>query len=802
MLQQYQSYGLNFLNALPNLNIWLGVINRRRVVCLSEELEVSNEVTLDSSGVVSLAVHPHTGDLFILGLEGKVFVLSVEYSFDAVRKRLSTPFDFEIKISGKKQITADVPLSKAVLSLGATTFIIGAPETSALQVEVHIWNYTTGEKTPSIVHSDSSGQQTAIQALAASHSTVAVLDSTKTLTIYDFLTRQELVRQLVGIGDVEALILEDPDITCGVYMLETTGRVGDFVPGTGIASTFTSTRVLKDRTPRFPKPPAQFTLVTQHSGLKQLWLLVDGVLDVLNLASIGHTADLKPVSRAEVKFEQLFLYSEEGDVEVYDPRRERVTQRFEEICKGFNDKESPDGRFIPAFSAYIPDINFLAYISINGLLKLYDLDSGIASINIFIPKKTFTAAYFLPFPNSDTSFDCILGTSQGEILIFTYNKLTREVTIKRKFVAHSNVIAILRQPRTQRIMTVGKEGVVRLLAWPEYRWETSILKGFWSDCSACAICGNSLLVLGYESGMLQTIYLSFGSVQSAASLLEYHLAQITSVCGLPNSSSEAISADITGVLVLWNLDQSSPIRVFSVLQEIKTVGLFGGGKSEKAFLVLKTACLFLSLRTKAQYMSVSTKDLTKWKEEKVKKRTEYKGRKIMRKAEMRSSSLASLEEIMKKTNPQPLGLVSKLLKKVNIAKAIVERDVLSISPDKRQIDAPQRVEIKKMTDNWYRTYRNRPLTRILEQNGLERLKKSVSKVIIHFADEIPGELAFNGKGLRKFSSALNTDRGIRVKQSRQSAGSPQPLTERKPNKRPTTSQTNSTRNSPFHLVPR
>lgn len=804
VLQQYQSYGLNFLNSLPHLNIWLGVLNRRRVVCLSEDLEVSNEVTLDTSGVISLFVHPITGDLFILGLEGKMFVFSVEYSFDAVRKRLATPFDFEIKISGKKQITIDVPLSKATLSVGTATFILAVADTSAPQVEIHIWNYTTGDKTYSILHSDSNGQHTAIQALTASHSTVAVLDSNKTLAIYDFLTRQELVRQSVGssMGEVEALLLEDPDVTCGVYILETTGRIGDFVPGSGIVSTFTSTRPLKERTPRLLKFPAQVTIVTQYSGLKQLWLLVDGVLDVVNLASIGHATDLGRISKAEVRFEQLFLYSEEGDVEVYDPRRERIVQRYEEICKGFNDKESPEGRFTPVFSAYLPDINFLAYISTNGLLKLYDLDSGIASISTFIPKKTYTAACFLPFPNSTTSFDCLFGTSLGEVLIYTYNKLTREVTVKRKFAPHSYVVAITKQPRTQRVMTVGREGVVRLLAWPEYRWETSVLKGFWTDCSACAICGNSLLVLGYESGMLQVIYLSFGSVQSAASLLEYHLVKITSICGLPNSNSEAISADLSGLLVLWNLDQSSPIKVFSVLQEVTTVALFGSSKGEKAFIVLKSVCLFLSLRTKTQFTSVSTKELAKWKEERVKKRTEYKGRKVLRKAEMRSSSLASLEEIVKKGNPQPLGFVSKLLKKVSAAKTIIERDVLSISPEKRLTEAPQRVEIKKMTDSWYRTYRNRPLTRILEQNGLERLKKSVSKVITHFGEEIPSELAFNGQGLRKFSPALNTDRGIRLRHSRPSAGSPQPLTERKSSSRPFTSQTHSQRNSPFHLVPR
>ena len=804
VLQQYQSYGLNFLNSLPNLNIWLGVINRRRVVCLSEELEVSNEVTLDSSGVVSLFVHPSTGDLFILGLEGKMFVFSVEYSFDAVRKRLATLYDFEIKISGKKQITIEVPLSKAALSVGAATFILAVADSSAPQVEIHIWNYTAGDKTYSILHSDSSGQHTTIQALTASHSTVAVLDSNRTLAIYDFLTRQELVRQCVGssMGEVESLVLEDPDVTCGVYLLEATGRIGDFVPGSGILSTFTSTRPTKERTPRLPKSPAQVTIVTQYSGLKQLWLLVDGALDVVNLASIGHVTDLGRVSRAEVRFEQLFLYSEEGDVGVYDPRRERIVQRYEAICKGFTDKESPEGRFCPAFSAYLPDINFLAYISTNGLLKLYDLDSGIASINTFIPKKAYTAACFLPYPNSLTSFDCLLGTSLGEVLIFTYDKLTREVTLRRKFAPHSYVVGITKQPRTQRVMTVGREGVVRLLAWPEYRWEASTLKGFWTDCSACAICGNSLLVLGYESGMLQTIYLSFGSVQSAASLLEYHLVRVTSICGLPNSNSEAISADSTGLLVLWNLDQSSPIKVFSVLQEVTTVALFGGLKSEKAFIVLKSACLFLSLRTKAQFMSVSMKELAKWKEEKVKKRTEYKGRKVLRRADMRSSSLASLEEIIKKGNPQPLGFVTKLLKKVTAAKAIVERDVLSISPEKRLTEAPQRLEIKKMTDSWYRTYRNRPLTRILEQNGLERLKKSVSKVITHFGEEIPNELAFNGQGLRKFSPSLNTDRGAIVKKSRQSARSSQPLTERKHSSRPSTSQTNSHRNSPFHLAPR
>lgn len=801
LLQQYQSFGLSFLNSLPHLNIWLGVINKRRVICLSEELEVSNEVTLDSSGVMALYVHPNTGDLFLLGVEGKIFVLSVEYSFDSVRKRLNTPYDFEIKLSGKKQITVDAPLGRAAVSVGVATYILATPDAAAAQVEVHVWNYTTGEKTYSMLYSEHSGQSVSIVALAASYSRVVLCDSNTTLTIYDFLSRQELIRHSISssISSIDSLILEDPDITCGIYILDSFGSVYDVAPGRGgVMSTFTPAKTQRDKSPR-GKINTQMDLVTLHSGLKQLWVLVDGFVNVLNLAGIGHAADLSEVWKAEVRFEQMFLYSKSGNVEVFDPQKERITQRFLDICSGFTDKENPQGQFCPDFSAYLPELNFLAYISTNALLKLYDLDSGIASINTFIPKKEYTAACFVSLPASSAMFDCVFGTSIGEILVFSYDKLTREVTLRRKFVAHSKVVAILRQARGQRLMTVGREGVVRLLNWPECRWENNTMKGFWNDCSACAICGNSLLVLGYESGMLQTIYISFGTVQPAASLLEYHLSQITSICGLSNSNSEAVSADITGLLVLWDLDNNTPKRVFSVLQEVQTVALFGNLRSDKLFIVMKNLCVFLSLNTKSKFSHISEKEICKWKEEKIKKRTEYKGRKILRRSEMRSSSLASLEEALKKMNPQPVGFVTKLLRKVTAAKAVVERDVLSVSPEKRPIEASQKVEIKKMTDNWYRTYHNRPLTRILEQNGLERLKKSVSKVITHFAEEIPGELAFTGKGWRKFNPAvMNTDRGIRV-QSRLGRGSPGAITERKRGTRPGTSRVSSNRESPFRI---
>ena len=777
VLQQYVNFGLNFLNSMPHLNIWLGVINKRRVVCLSEELEVSNEVTLDSSGVMAMSVHPTSGDVFVLGVEGKVFVLGIEYSFDAIRKRLPTLYDFEIKVNVKKQIGTESLLTHIAMSFGSPTYLVASAETTpfASQTEVHVWNYTTGEKTHSVMHGDGSGQGGSVVAMAACGSLVALADSNKALVVYDFITKQELARyQLGAIGPIEGVLVEDPDISAGVYVIDTNGKVYDFVLGSGISSTHTPGRPRDTQTPsvsRNPdrgssaklstspiKPSPHYTLITLHTGMKQLWLLVDGFLEVVNLASIGRVTDLHSITKVEMRYETAYFYYGKGNVDVYDPRRERVTTRIDNIVTSFTDREHPEGLFIPAFFSYLPELNFMVYVSVNGLLKLYDLDSEVASINFVMQKKTFTSACFIPLHGSETTFDCVFGTSIGEILILSYDKLTREVTQRRKYAAHDQVVMVSYLHWVQKVMTIGREGSVRFLTWPDYRWDNSVFRGFWSDCTACTLCGTSILLIGYESGMLQTLYLSFASAHPAAALLEYHIFAITCLCGLPNSNSEAVSGDSAGFIVLWNLDYSRPYKIFSVHEEVSAMALFGSLRSERLLVVMKSLSVFLSLRTKSEFVSVSPKEIAKWREDRLKKRTEYKGRKLIRKSEMRSSSLTSLEEVLKRDEKREIGAVSKLLKKVRVAKSIIERDPLAVSPHKRQTDAAPKAEIKKMTDNWYRTYRNRPLTRILEHNRVERLKRSVSKVIKHLGVDIPSELAFSGKVVRKFSPALSTER--------------------------------------------
>ena len=771
VLQQYITFGLHFLHSLPHLNVWLGVINKRRIVCFSEELEVSNEVTLDSSGVVGLHVHPITGDLFMLGIEGKIFVITCEYSFEGVRKRVATVYDFEIKVSVKKQISLDVNLTRlAVAYTDSCTYFLACTDQPALPFDVHIWNHSSGEKLPSLSHGDS--QPVSILALAAFNHILALIDSSKTLVIYDYLTRTEMVRTgLAGyVGNIEALVLEDCELTAGIYVLDSFGRLYDYVPGLGLDSLYSSLRTRDSLTPSQPrpidksslpsstrlfplntlKPSPLIRLVLHHTGLKQLWMLAEGTVEVVNLGSIGRATEMKDVKKVEMKGNQAICYGEKGEVALMDMDTGKNAGKVREILPNLADKEHPSGLFVPVFISFLPKLNFLALVSNSGLLKFYNLNSDTVSLNFFMQKKTLSAACFIPRTQCDSHFDTIFGTNIGEVLVLAYNSYTKEVTLQRKYAAHDLVVFIKYLPAVQRVLTVGREGVVRFLTFPEYSWDTTFFKGFWSDCTAGALCGTSLLVLGYESGMLQTLYFSFGGSHPAVLLLEYHIFKVTSVSGLASSTTEAVSGDSAGNIVLWNVDQGRALKVFSVLDHISAVIIAGNEVCERLYAVVNSRIVALSLKTKSQYVSFSYKEVRVWKEERARKRTEYKGRKIIKKTQARSGSMVALDEAVRRQGVA-LGSVDHLVRKVQVAEKWVSQDPLTIQPQMRNNDSLYKLEAKKHTDKWLHTFQSRPMNRILELNSLERLKKSISRVIRYISPSIPAELAFSGRGLRRIS---------------------------------------------------
>ena len=770
VLQQYVNFGLHFLNCLPHLNVWLGVINKRRVVCFSEELEVSNEVTLDSSGVVSLHVQPVTGDLFMLGTEGKIFVMTCEYSFENVRKRASI-YDFEIKVSVKKQIGTDVNLSKLVVTYtDFSTYFISTVDQVSLPAEIHIWNHSTGEKLPSLSHGDS--QAVSILALAAFNSVLVLIDSTKLLCVYDYLTRTEIVRTaLVGsVGNIEALVLEDCDITAGIYVLDSLGRLYDFVPGLGLDSVYVAQRhrdsltpsqhrtVDKSGLPSFTKISTQsplkpyplIRLILQHTGLRQLWILSEGTIEVVNLGSIGRVTEMKDIRKVKKHGSHLLCYGDNGAVSLMDLDTGKCLTKIREVVQNLGDREHPNGLFVPVFTAFIQEINFIGFVSYSGLLKFYDLNTDTSSLNYFMQKKTLSAACFILNSQSGSFFDSVFGTSIGEVLVLSYTSYSKEVTLRRKYAAHDYVVYIRHLPSLHKVLTVGREGVVRFLTYPEYSWDTTFFRGFWNDCSACTLCGTSLLVLGYESGMLQTLYFSFGGSHPAVLLLEYHIYKITSVSGLSNSTSEAVSGDAAGNIVLWNLDQGKAVKVFSVLSHVTAVVIHGNLVSERLYAVVDSTVVSLSLKTKSEYVSRSYKEVKAWKEERIKKRTEYKGRKILKKTQVRSGSLAALEEVVRREGGA-FSTVDHLKRKVKVAEKLVKKDPLEIPQIRRNNDLFYKLEAKKLTDNWLRTFQARPMNHILELNNLERLKKSISKVIRYISPAIPAELAFSGRGVQRIS---------------------------------------------------
>lgn len=775
VLQQYMNFGLHFLNSLPHLNVWLGVINKRRIVCISEELEVSNEVTLDSSGVVGLQVHPVTGDLFMLGMEGKIFVMTCEYSFEGVRKRVASLYDFEIKISVKKQIGTDVNLARLIVSYSdSSTYFIASTDQTSVSSEIHIWNHSSGEKLPSLLHGDS--QPISITSLAAFNTVLALIDSTKTLVIYDYLARTEIVRTgLMGfVGNIEALVVEDSELTAGIYIFDSLGRLYDYVPGLGLDSLYYSVRTRDSLTPSQHRPmdkssmPSSTKLFTQspikslslirlvlrHTGLRQLWILAEGTIEIINLGSIGRVTGMKDVKKVESKGNQLICYGENGSVTLMDLETGKYAGKVKDVLMNLTDRDHPSGLFVPVFTAYLPELDFMAFVSFNGLLKLYNLDTGSVSLNFSIQKKTISANCFIPRSQSESLFDIVLGTNVGEILVLSYISYSKEVLQKRKYAAHDLVVFVKYLPTLQRVITVGREGVVRFLAFPEYSWDGTVFKGFWSDCTAGALCGTSLLVLGYESGMLQTLYFSFSGSYPSVLLLEYHIFKVTSVSGLPNSASEAVSGDSAGNIVLWNVDQGQALKVFSVLNHISAVAMAGNVVCERLYAVVNGNIVALSLRTKTQYVSFSYKDVKVWKEERVRKRTEYKGRKIVKKNQMRAGSMAALDEAVRREGKVFVGSVDHLVRKVKVAERLVKRDPLEIKQQLRVNDSFYKLEAKKLTDNLLRNYQTRPMNHILELNSLERLKKSITQVIRYISPSIPAELAFTGRGLRRISPLI------------------------------------------------
>lgn len=776
IVQNYASHGVQHLWAVQPLNIWLGVISRKRFVFFSEELAVSSESPIDISGITAIKVDKETGDIFTLTGEGKVMIWMCEIISDSSKKRV----DFDVKIVQKKTFGVDSSIEKFDMATKGFHYLACIAENPANSTAViHLWDYHTGEKLPSIAHTEGYSPLS-VTAIGLKCTFLAFLDANKTIIIRDLEAGAEIHRKSLSTltSSIDYIVFEEWDLTSGIYLIDNTGKIVDYsatVPGVLSSSTHSKTKEsdLKGRNAdkiyitglrsQFLDDKAIpgsinsrfntiYAIVTLFSGLKQIWALHDGCLDVINLASIGEMMRIEgkvaKAYRLQFSHGAAWAFPSPGVSEVMAVQTQAgalhlLNTLSEQTLVSYNCAVS-DSRG-PGLCALTLEMNSMVIMSPAGLISCQNIQTNAVSQGFQLTKLTITSLCLSPkYPVShplakeNDIFFITMGTDSGIILVFEYNPRGRGIELKKRYAAHDAVLLVTYRYWDRRVMTAGRDGYVKFLQCDNYyEWDNATYKGFWTDCSTCGLCGHSMVILGYESGMLQTLYFSPSTDYPISGLLEYHTTAIRTVCGLDLSLAEAASADNAGQIVLWNLEKNEPLRVFRVNAQVDSLVISGNPVCDALLVVIEGSIYRLRNDKKSAYTRVTRRDIQTYKAEIKRKRMDQK------KKNVRSSNLLSSATRGPKADPKPAtSSIKDLYAHISAVKQQLE---LGPVEDLRHVSlkVEDELQAEKSQKSTPADARLKQIIQLMEDKRMERFKKSLTLTIRNINVLIPREVFFH-----------------------------------------------------------
>ena len=477
--------------------------------------------------------------------------------------------------------------------------------------------------------------------------------------------------------------------------------------------------------------------------LRQIWALFDGSLDVVNLASLGEMLKIEEkvakAYRLQYSHGAVWAFPSAGTSEVMVVQTQAGAlhlvntlseQRIASYC------EVSGGAGLSALSL---EMSAVVTLSPASLLCCQNLQTSVACQGYQLSKLTITSLCLSPkYPvthllaKDNDIYYVTLGSDSGLVLVFEYNPRGQGLDLRKRYAAHDAVVLVAYRHWDRKVLTVGRDGYVKLLLCDgNYEWDSVSYKGFWTDCSACGLCGHSMVVLGYESGMLQTLYFSPSTDYPISGLLEYHTTAIKTVCGLDLSLAEAASADDAGQIVLWNLEKNEPLRVFRVNAQINSLVISGNPACDTLLVVFEGSILRLRNDKNSVYKRVTRRDILTYKSEIKRKRMEQK------KKSARSNLHSSVRP---KTQSKPS--IQDLRTHVASVKQRLERDPVE---DLRQASArPDDDPVGEKTQKGTQAdMRFKQILQLMEDRRIERFKKSLTLTIRNVNVLIPREVFFH-----------------------------------------------------------
>ena len=778
IVQLYASHGVQSLNAVHHLNIWLGVVSRKKFVFFSDELLVSNESPIDISGITSIRLDRESGDIFTLTGEGKVMIWSCEIISDAGKKRV----EFDVKIAQKKTFSLDSDITKFDMTSRAYHHLAAIADSPSNNIAtVYLWNYSTGERLPAVQHSEGYSPVSII-AIGVKGNYLAALDVNKVMVVRDIEAGTELHRRSLYslVYSVDHILFEDIDLSSGIYIIESTGRVIDYSSTGGILSAYSHSKYkeVDTRTSRIvdrvyitglrmgqldeKAPPGSlmskynttYAIVTRFTGLKQLWALYDGTMDVVNLASIGQMVrfDGRVLKAYRLPYTPgvpwAFPIQGISEISIFQTQLgtlHLINPVTEQKIGAYTGSQSGVGLY-----AISLEMTSVVTMSPSGQLSCLNFQTNVASQGYQLSKLVVTSLCIAPKHPPGTSqnasnetdvYYIVMGTDSGVILVFEYSPRHHGIELKKRYAAHDVVILVAFRYWERKVMTVGRDGYVKFLLCDNYyEWDSVGYKGFWSDCSACGMCGHSMVVLGYESGMLQTLYFSPSADYPISSLLEYHTTAITTASGLDLSLAEAASSDESGQIVLWNLERNEPLKVFRVHSCVEAVAITGNPNCESLYIVFQGSVLKLRIDRETAYKRVTRREVVAYKAEIKRKRMDLK--KKGRPSGMHSNSSKRLRPETQQPPRNTIAGIRELYAHVTSAKQKLEHDPIEEARLQAFRNSEDEMPSDRPTRRFFTDIQDRKIGQIIEDKRLERFKRSLALTIRHVNVLIPREVLF------------------------------------------------------------
>lgn len=816
-VNQYAFTSLNWLFSLEKLNIWVIVVNKRKLVFLSDSLELSAEHNIDNTGILGCYVSRGDDLIFTLTGDGKIQVWSCEINFDTGKKRQS---EFEVRLTIKKLIPAGAfNFTKLSVSESIGSSLVAAANTAG---EVHVYDYINGGQVVNLTPSDPSKPH--ITALALRVEFIVYADRNLTFVVYSLTGRVELIRMTLpeSFIKVEKILIETDDTAAGVLLLDSCGTLHDYSirskdilssitlrafteqmsasPLTAERQSFAATgksasMMDSKQIARAPRYTNFWYLDCDKSGTRQLWVVYNRCLEVIKLLAIAHVVPVRyPISYIR-PLSPLNPGSDDCPLACVTPTHDIILIKANlgvevtftpSLTTNFKRQQDQEA-FSPEHSDLFYEANTLFTISDQGCFRTYDIDSNSASKDFKIAKQVISCITLVPkYPALETlnkqvkqDFYFILGNTHGAVKVVEYDAKQNSFSFFKRYAAFVSVVSVSYIPSVRKVAAIGREGLVKFLLCDEgYEWDSLSFNGTWENVSAAALCGVDTILLGYESGMVQSCYFGDFTGSPLISLLEFHRGRITEIQGLKLTNKEAVSADSLGLIVLWNLDQESPFRVFSMLNSVSSLSIFGARCCESIFIVQYSKILQLHISAAQPYVRLNLRIVKEFKQEVKAKRLKTKSAKVLpmrsvKDAEAKALKARNFNKYLMHYSSEVLALGS-LKTRVQKAREYVSRDILTaFQHENRRTTSTNEAKDSIREQPFFKRPR-RPATKIIEHNRKIREKKQVALSIKRQGVEVPRELL----ALTKVTTAMfthNAERPVMSPLTRMSSPTLSPL---------------------------